>query len=304
MNYKVAFEILEINLDEVSYNDISYEYLKKQYRKLALKNHQDKNGNTFESNEKFKQINEAYTYLKRELNHNDTEDSSSQSSLYTDILTNFMKTVFQGDYTIILSKIVNDIMIAGKKISVKLFDDLDKNNTLNIYIFLSNNRSILHLKQTDLDIIRAIVVKKYDSVEVYELNPSINDLLNNNVYKLYINDNLYLVPLWHNVSYFDCSSCEIIVLCEPDLPNNITIDNDNNICIETELLINDIHEMIQNNSVLIINIGTTNFSISLSNLYMKSEQYYRIKGKGLSKIKQDIYDVLDKNDIIVKIKIL
>ena len=47
-----------------------------------------------------------------------------------------------------------------------------------------------------------------------------------------------------------------------------------------------------------------NFSISLSNLYMKSEQYYRIKGKGLSKIKQDIYDVLDKNDIIVKIKIL
>ena len=29
-----------------------------------MRNHPDKNGNTFESNEKFKKISEAYTYLK------------------------------------------------------------------------------------------------------------------------------------------------------------------------------------------------------------------------------------------------
>ena len=53
MDYKEALEILEIDLP---YKDISPEHLKKQYRKLILKNHPDKNGNTPESNEKFKQI--------------------------------------------------------------------------------------------------------------------------------------------------------------------------------------------------------------------------------------------------------
>ena len=57
MDYKKAFEILEI---DSNYNDITIELIKKKYHKLALQNHPDKNGNTPESNEKFRQINEAY----------------------------------------------------------------------------------------------------------------------------------------------------------------------------------------------------------------------------------------------------
>ena len=231
MNYKDAFNILEIDISIVSYNDISLEYLKKQYRKLALKHHPDKNGNTLDSNEKFKQINEAYHYLKREIQHlnpdYDTsieldEDETFTSSLYFQILKNFIKTVFE-ENTDILSKIVNDIINAGKHISVKLFDDLDKDTALNIYTFLSNNRSTLHLTQDILDIIRDIVVKKYDNVIVYKLNPTISDLMNNNLYKLYVNNELFLVPLWHNESYFDVSGCEIIVICEPELPEGIQL---------------------------------------------------------------------------------
>ena len=232
MNYKDAFEILEIDLTEIGYNDISLEYLKKQYRRLALKNHPDKNGNTPESNEKFQKINEAYHYLKREIKHlnpedleqdensnNEEEEDLQTSSLYFNILRSFMKTVFEGKYNDILSKIVNDIMTTGKKISAKLFDGLDKDTTLNIYTFLSNNKTTLHLSQEILDVIRGIVVKKYDNVEIYKLNPSISDLLNNNLYKLFVNDELFLVPLWHNESYFDASGCEIMVICEPELPN-------------------------------------------------------------------------------------
>ena len=315
MNYKDAFEILEIDFTHTKYEDLSLEYLKKQYRKLALKNHPDKNGNTHESNEKFQKINEAYHYLKREikhLNYDDIEDdikgeddNSVNSSLYSDILKGFMKTVFEGKYNEVLTKIVNDIITAGKRTSVKLFDDLDKDTTFNIYTFLSNNRSVLHLSQEILEVIREIVVKKYDNVEVYKLNPSINDLINNNLYKLYVHDELYLVPLWHNESYFDGSGCEIIVICEPELPEGIQIDDDNNIFIIKEIYgYSDLLNMILLNKSIQITIGEKEYEIPVSNLYMKREQYYRIKNEGLSKVKRDIYDVSEKSDIIVKVVII
>lgn len=317
MDYKEAFGILEIDLTEVSYNDISLEYLKRQYRKMALKNHPDKNGNTIESNDKFKKINESYNFLKREIKNlehaEDSEDSEdfgnhdydANSSLYFDILRGFMKTVFDKKYNEMLSIIVNNIIHAGKKITIKLFDDLDKSTALNVYTFLSNHRSTLHLSEDILDKIRDIVVKKYDNVEVYKLNPSINDLMNNNLYKLYINNELFLVPLWHNESYFDSSCGEIIVICEPELPKGITIDDENNLYIETEISVyKDLPNLIIYDGFIDINIGDMSFDIPISELYMKKEQYYRIKNKGLSKIKKDIYDVSEKTDIIVKISIL
>ena len=280
MNYKDAFEILEIDLYHVSYNDISLEYLKKQYRRLALKNHPDKNGNTLESNEKFKKINSAYHYLKKEIKHlypedleeesNNSEEDTQDSSLYLDILRSFMKTMFEGKYNDVLSKVVNDIMVTVKKLSIKLFDDLDKDTALNIYIFLSNNRSTLHLTQDILDIIRDIVVKKYDNVIVYKLNPTISDLMNNNLYKLYVNNELFLVPLWHNESYFDSSGCEIIVICEPELPSNMATDDDNNLIVEQTLNAKDeLPKMLINNTPISFNIGDKVHSISLCNLYIK-----------------------------------
>ena len=315
MDYKNAFEILEIDISEVKYNDITLNFLKKQYRKLALRNHPDKNSNTPESNKQFQKINEAYHYLKREIKHLDNDNIDGlekehdnelfQSSLYFDILKGFMETVFEGKYNDLLIKIVNDIIIAGKKTSIKLFDNLDKDTSLNIYSFLSNNRNILHLNEDVLDIIRDIVVKKYDNVEIYKLNPSINDLINNKLYKLYFKDELFLVPLWHNESYFDISGCEIMVICEPELDKDISIDDDNNICINVEILgLTHLLDMIINNKSLEFNIGDKVFNIPVSNLYMKNEQYYRIKNQGLSKIKKDIYDVTEKTDIIVKITIV
>ena len=300
MDYKEALEILEIDLP---YKDISPEHLKKQYRKLILKNHPDKNGNTPESNEKFKQIHEAYNYLKTEILNTyprEDEDDADEHSLYFNILTGFMKSVFEGNYTDVLSKIVSDIINAGKQISVKLFDDLDKDTALHVYTFLSNHRSVLHLSPDIVNIIRDIVVKKYDNVEVYKLNPGINDLLNNNMYKLYVNDELFLVPLWHNESYFDSSGCEIIVICDPELPNNITIDDDNNIHVDITMRVADLSEDIVNDGSIRIEVGNKEFNIPLSNLYIKREQYYRIKNSGLAKLKKDIYDISEKTDIIVK----
>ena len=308
MNYKDAFDTLEIDLSKVNYNEITNEYLKKKYRKMALINHPDKNGNSIESNEKFKKINEAYDYLKREIGSDELEEenvSNYNSSLYVDILKEFMKTMFVGTYNEVLSKIVNDILVAGKKLSVKLFDGLDKDTAVHIYSFLSNHRTTLHLTIEILDLIRDIVIKKYDNVQIYKLNPSIHDLLNNNVYKLYVNEELFLVPLWHNESYFDSvTGGEIIVFCDPELPSGISLDDDNNICIQKEInMEHDLIQLFKENQVISVSVVNKVYEIPVSQLYIKREQIYRIKNEGLTKPKKDIYDVSEKTDIIVKIYI-
>jgi curved DNA-binding protein CbpA len=310
MDYKDAFNILEIDLNSTSYNDLTLEYLKKRYRKLALKHHPDKNGNTEESNERFKKINEAYNYLRREIKNfkididEEIEEdlSDDNQSIYLNVLKNFIKTVMDGHYIDIITKIVNDILTKGKKITLKLFEDLDKDTALNIYIFLSRYKTILHLGDELLDNVKQMVIQKYEDVIIYKLNPSINDIRNNNFYKLYIQDKLYLVPLWHKESYYDGSGCEIIAICEPNLPDNIKIDDDNNLLVEIKLHAHtDLPYMIINNKPLTFNIGDKQFSIPLSNLYMKIEQYYYFRNEGLVNVKKDIYDLTDKSDIIVKI---
>jgi curved DNA-binding protein CbpA len=315
MNYTDAFKTLDIHFDEIGYNSISLKYLKKQYRKQALKYHPDKNGNTPESNEKFQKINEAYHYLQKEFtfmkmeteSDNDSDTNNvDESSLYFDILTNFISSVFHKEneelYKTILLKIIKEIINTGKQISNKLFDGLDKDTALNIYTFLSNNHSTLHISVDVLSMIREMVIHKYENVKVYRLNPCINDLLNNNVYKLYVDDELFLVPLWHNECYFDYSLCEIIVLCDAQLPENITIDENNNICVDVKIETNGrLFEMICENKSIIVDIGEKKIELFLSNLVMKQSQIYRIKGAGISKIKKNIYDITEKADILFHI---
>ena len=317
MDYKKAFEILEIDTNNTNYTDITIELIKKKYHKLALQNHPDKNGNTPESNEKFRQINEAYNYLKREIKNinstyyetDDLENDDQPSSVYFDILKLFIKGLLDGKYTDVFINIVQDIVSGYKKISLKLFDNLDRENAINVYLFLSKYKNILHLSDSILDDIKEVVIQKYEDVEIYKLNPNINDLLYNNFYKLYVKDVLYLVPLWHNEVYFDNENenenNEIIVLCEPELPEGVKIDDDNNIYIEKTINIQtELPSLVLNNESIIVEIGDHRYHILVSELNMKREQYYKIKNQGITKPNDDVCNVSQKSDIIVKIMLV
>ena len=80
-----------------------------------------------------------------------------------------------------------------------------------------------------------------------------------------------------------------------------TFSMDNNLIVDVSIsLLKNLHDMILNDSPISFDIGEKSFKIPLSNLKIKREQYYYLKGKGISKIKKDIYDITDKSDIIVK----
>jgi len=312
MDYKEAFQILNINLNETDYKDVTLDFLKKKYHKQALIHHPDKNGNTIESKEKFQKINDAYDYLKREIccnnseNDNNDNDNDSSAFSWTSILQMFMMGILEGKYNDLFLKIVNDIVCGYKTISVKLFEGLSKDTCLDLYMFLSKHRSTFKLNDEILEKVRDIVLQKYDNVEIYKLNPCIHDLLNNNIYKLYVNNELYLVPLWHNELYFEKSDQEIIVFCEPELPENVKIDEDNNIYVDVSISFHELSEFLQKeDSNMEVKIGDKTFFIKISNLAMKREQFYKIKNQGITRIiENDIYNISDKSDIVVKITIM
>ena len=320
MNYCYAFKILELDISKIGTSDITLHKLKKQYHKLALRYHPDKNGNTIESNEKFKQIQEAYYYLKKELqfldldNDNDknNDDNYEQKNtpnqsmpVYMDILHLFMKGILEGKYDEIVSKIIQEIVTGCKKLSITLFENLDKETCMNIYNFLSKYRFVLHLNDSILEGVREIVQQKFENVLIYKLNPNITDLLNNNIYKLNVNEEICYVPLWINESYFDISGCEVIVLCEPDVPNNILIDDHNNIHLVREISItNELIHLIKSNTNIKIELASKVFEIPIEELFIKKEQIYVIKNAGLNIVDEfDIHN-FERGDVIVKVKLV
>ena len=95
------------------------------------------------------------------------------------------------------------------------------------------------------------------------------------------------------------------MLCDPDLPENIKIDDENNIHTEIYIdLVNDIPKLLKDDMNIVIKIGNSDFSINLSKLYIRKQQYYIIKNEGITKIKNDIYDISERGDLIIKINII
>jgi hypothetical protein len=314
-DFQDALNELNISLDEIELTKINKEYIKKKYHKLALKWHPDKNDNKY-AKEKFQKINKAYAYLLNEFRYLDEEDNkdnkdnndyvSKDAHLYIHILGEFICSLTnKQSYNDILLTIAKEISLGYEAITLtylrKKFEELDKQKAIDLYQILFKYKDILYISNDTLELIRFIVTEKVENNKVFILKPSLKDIIEHNIYKLYVDGQLYLVPLWHNELYFDApNNTEIIVLCQPNLPTNITIDENNNIYYDISIKL-DI-DFIKNNRFVSIDIGEKWFSIPVNKLYLKEEQIYVLKNQGIARIlEKDIYNVCFKGDILVKI---
>jgi|694.fasta_scaffold107244_3 hypothetical protein len=327
MNIQIALEELEISLDEIELTKLDQEYIKKKYHKLALRWHPDKN-NEDNAKEKFQRINEAYDYLSNELrlingqeNSNTSEPFVSSSTsedpkIYMNILSTFVSSLFseakKGTYNDIFMSIIKEIVTGYNALTLtylrKIFEGVDKIKAIELYQFLYKYKDILYISNDTLEFVSLIAKEKSqkgkENDRVFILKPLMKDLLENNIYKLYVDEELYLVPLWHNELYFDAKDgSEIIVLCQPKLSDELTIDENNNIYCEKQIKLDaELLYLIKKAKFVSIEIGGKWFSIPLSKLYLKEEQLYKFKGQGISRISEkDIYNVSCRSDIIVKI---
>ena len=318
MNIQMALDELEISLDNIELTKIDHEYIKKKYHKLALKWHPDKNNDLF-AKEKFQKISEAYDYLSNELIFNDDTNATNANTAnananandfvsYKDILGNFISSLLKGAYSDVLTTIIKEISLGYEKITLVYlrtkFETLDKQKAIELYKLLYNYKDILYISNDILEFVSLIIKERYKNDRVFILKPTLKDMIDHNIYKLYIDNDLYIVPLWHNELYFDApDGSEIIVLCQPILPTNISIDENNNIFYEKYIKMDDdLLDLIKNNKCVSINLEDKWFSIPLNKLYLKEEQLYRFKCQGIAEISEkEIYNINVKADIIVKI---
>ena len=202
--------------------------LKTAYYKQALKYHPDKNKDDPVAGEKFKKINAAYSFLQE---RQSSKEPFNIDTSYTNIMKQCVK-YFTPDIKwndVFLDTTLDNIINNCGKLSIRLFKDLKKEKSVELFEFLSNHREIFGISDETIDKMKDILKEKMRDDNIVILNPSLADILNDNVYKLDLLGKTFYVPLWHHEVIFDHSGNDVIVKCVPELEDHITIDNNNNI---------------------------------------------------------------------------
>ena len=273
--------------------------LKKAYYKQALKYHPDKNKSET-AEEKFKKVNEAYCFLlKQEGCYKGTPHIDTN---YRDIIKGCVK-YFTPDVKwddLFLDTTLDNIINNCGKISIRLFKDLKKEKSIELFEFLSSHREIFGLSDDVINQMKDILKEKMRDDNIIILNPSLNDLLFNNVYKLEFNDQTYYIPLWHHELVFDHSGNDLIIKCIPDLEEHITIDNKNDLHCLYEGPITHILQEQQ----LKITLGEKEFVIEGDKLAIKKNQTIILRKQGILKANPEhIFSTDKRGDIYIDIKL-
>jgi len=273
--------------------------LKAAYYKQALKYHPDKNKDDPTAGEKFKKINAAYSFLQE---HQQSKEPFNLETNYTNIMKQCIK-YFTPDIKwddVFLDTTLDNIINNCGKLSIRLFKDLKKEKSIELFEFLSNYREIFGISDETIDKMKDILKEKMRDDNIVILNPSLADILSDNVYKLDLLGKTFYVPLWHHEVIFDHSGNDVIVKCVPELEEHITIDNDNNIHCYFK---GPINEVLQKEKIELM-LGNKIVEIDSKTLFIKKHQTYAFRNNGILKINPDhIFSTEERANIYVDIKL-
>ena len=301
MDYHKSLEILGLK------KTFTYKELKKQYYLKSLKYHPDKNiDNKDIATIKFKEISDAYNYLI-EYTVDDKEITYVNNINYLDLIQDFLILLLDpnkdpnndpnGEFNKEVHNFISLLNYKSSSITKELFKKFSKNTLVKINNFLESYSNILHINKELLEKIKSYI-NNYINIEKIKLTSTIENLLNDDIYKLEYKEEYYYIPLWHNELVYEMSNNTLIIECEYELPESIDIDEKNNIYITLNTTIKNII----NNNEIVISLCNKKYIIPVKNLYIKKYQRYSIIGKGISIINtKDIYNIDKRANIYIDI---
>jgi len=282
MNFQKACKILDID----SKQKINIDEIKYKYKRGALKYHPDKN-KSIDTKNKFQEISEAYQYLCE--NNVNLDEISHENTSYSDILFTFINTIIPIDKDVgVIHIIIQKLTHVCETKSNDFIDNLDKDTLIKIYNIIKKNKDVFYIKTEYINKIESIINNKIQNDEVIILNPTLEDLFNNNLYRLTLDKITYIIPLWHHELQYDNNGKDLYVRCNPVLLDDIEVDEINDIHVYKTYNIHDLWDQ----EHIDIEIGSRTFTIEVNKLKLMRNQTIFILNSGISRPNiKDIYDI-------------
>lgn len=277
----------------------SLDVIKKQYRIMALKYHPDKNKSA-DAVEKFQQIQSAYETLSKK---------ETKPENYETVLGEFLSSIWNTGSTDnggVLFRLCIFILtrIAARYEGdvVKYLKNIDKTVLLKLYEILKVYGEVFHISPQFLDIMRELVEETMKNDALIVLNPFIEDLIQKNLYRMKSLGKIYLIPLWHHELVYDNHGADLHIRCFPVLPENMEIDEYNNLHVYLTYNARDIWGKEKEE----IDIGGMKFSFHVDELRMcDGIQKIRLEKCGVPAINMEhIYEINVLKDIYLYITVM
>ena len=334
MKYTTACNVLDISEKDAK----SLANVKKQYRKMCLKYHPDKNGQV-DTSPMFLLVKEAYEIVSKMAEDTkkgpDDDDSDSDTSRETvfphpPTVQAWMKRLepllqVMGHITESSgwSQIIQFLSTASKNNAMQMLEKMDKEVLLDVYNFLCKHRRRFPTAMDGLvqhigSLVNSSLHTRTQHDRYVVLYPKLEDLLECNVYKHVEGGKTYVIPTWMEESVFDWSeesldSCgnetdqngcgEFIVNCIPICPEGATIDENHHLHINVSMELKEIWDHPDTEPLMFELIGKP-FSIKKSTLSMMKTQQHIIYGVGIPVgNSKDVFNVCEKGNIVLYITI-
>ncbi len=333
MNSRQAYKVLELE------PGAPYETIRRQYKMLALKYHPDKN-KADDAADKYREIKEAHDVLcisKAGPTEDPTgrgwfskyglDKTTLGSSTYARTASDFFEMIYNDEQfqRRIFHPLLMRVVSSCEEKALAMFRKMENTKARKLYDILILYQDTLHLSADTLAKIHQIIEAPTSEATLSEvtlsevtlseatlseepldeslvkdivvLNPNLDDLLDQSVYKLkHDNGQIVFVPLWHRELEYD----GVFVDCVPTLPDNIWLDELNNIHVKCGFKVGDLW----GKDLVDIQVGDRTYNLDVGLLRLVSWQTVRIDGLGIPVPNEaDIFNVSRLSSVYAHVEI-